>query len=454
MKKGPLPNQSEFRVPPQDLEAEQSVLGAMILSKEAIDVVFEIVEEIDFYREAHRKLFRSILNLHEKKEPADVITLTNELKRMGEFETIGGVSALTGLTERVPTAANAEYYAQIVKEKACARKLITAATQIVADAYADSLPINEMMDMAEFKIFEATERKETKGFKPISQLIGNVFEEVYETIGKEDHVTGIPFGIEQLDLLTRGLQPSKLYLIGARPGVGKTALAMNILWNVASGNNPKGNKYPVGIFSIEMNETEITQRLLCAVAGVNYMEAREGRMLERDRTNLTKASPKIYQSPIYVNDAASLTIMDLKAQARRLKRDHDVKLIVVDYLQIMKSGVYKDNREQEIAYISMNLKAMAKDLKIPVLVAAQLSRPLKGTEGRDPTLSDLRESGSLEQDSDVVIFIHKWKTKDDQWKQKLILAKQRSGPTEENIPIYFDAWKTTFSDVDNSKGVC
>jgi len=420
----------------------------MMLSREAVDVVTEILEEKDFYREAHRKVFNAVFNLHEKKEPIDILTMKNELERLKALDDVGGISGLSILAEKTPTAANADYYAKIVKEKASARKLIQAANQIASDAYSDEAPINEQMDMAEFRIFEATERKETKGFKPISELIGDVFEEVYETIGNEQHVTGIPFGIERLDLLTRGLQPSKLYLIGARPGVGKTALAMNILWNVASGKNPTANKYPVGIFSIEMNEKEITQRLLCAVAGVNYMAAKDGRILEKDRSNLLKASPRIHEAPIFVNDASSLTIMDLKAQARRLKRDHDIQLIVVDYLQIMKSGVYKDNREQEIAYISMNLKAMAKDLKIPVLVAAQLSRPVKGMEGKPPTLSDLRESGSLEQDADVVIFIHKWKTKEDGWKHQLMLSKQRSGPTDEEIPIQFSDFTTTFSDVD------
>ena len=419
-----------------------------MLSREAPDTVVEILEESDFYREAHRKIFNVVLKLHEKKEPIDVLTLTNELKRVKQFEAVGGHQGLMVLIDRTPTASNVDFYAKIVKEKASARKLIQAASQIATDAYDETVPVSEMMDMAEFRIFEATERKETKGFKPISELIGDVFEEVYETIGKEQHVTGIPFGIERLDALTRGLQPSKLYLIGARPGVGKTALAMNILWNVASGKNPTATKYPVGIFSIEMNEKEITQRLLCAVSGVNYMAGREGRILETERKNLNKASAKIHETNMYVNDASSLTIMDLKAQARRLKRDHDIQLIVVDYLQIMKSGVYKDNREQEIAYISMNLKAMAKDLKIPVLVAAQLSRPMKGTEGKPPTLSDLRESGSLEQDADVVIFIHKWKTKDDGWKHQLMLSKQRSGPTDDEIPIKFNDFSTTFSDVD------
>ena len=441
----------QFRTPPHDLTAEEAVLGAMILSREAVDSVIEIVEEDDFYRESHRKLFAAIIELNEKKEPIDAVTLSNELRKRGHFEDVGGISFLSVLAERVPTAANCDYYARIVKEKATSRKLIRATTEILADTYADAVPISELMDLAEFRIFEATERRETKGFRQIKDIIGDVYQEVYENIGAENHVTGLPIGIERLDMLTGGLKPSKLYIVGARPGVGKTALAVNIAWNVASGKNSSASKFPVGIFSIEMTEKEIGERLLCAVSGVNFSAAKEGRILEKDRASLTDASSRIYEAPIFVNDNSSLSIMELKAAARRLKKENDIQLLVVDYLQLIRSGVQKDNREQEIAYISMNLKALAKDLKIPILVASQLSRPMKGTEGKPPTLSDLRESGSIEQDADVVIFIHRWKTKEEGTKHQLMLSKNRSGATDEEIPINFKDFAVTFSDIDRNE---
>ena len=381
-----------------------------------------------------------------------MITLTNELKRIDVFEQVGGTSTLLTFMERVPTAANAEYYAQIVKEKSMGRRLITAATQVVADGYSDLMPVKEQMEMAEFRIFEATEQKATTDFIQIKDIIGEVYEEVYETIGNENHVTGLPIGIRRLDELTRGLQPAKLYIIGARPGVGKTALAVNIAWNVASGKNATASKFPVGIFSIEMTKKEITERLLCAVAKVDYNSAKENRILESDRARLTKASSQIADAPIIINDNSSLTIMELKSAARRLKKMYDIQLLVVDYLQLIRAGIQKDNREQEISFISMNLKALSKDLNIPIIVASQLSRPMKGTEGKPPSLSDLRESGSIEQDCNVCIFIHKWHTKENGWKHKLMLSKNRSGAIDEDIPIEFQAFSTTFLEVDITEG--
>ena len=444
----PAPNQ-EFRVPPQDLEAEQSVLGAMILKPEVIDAVTDKVDSRDFYREYHRHIFDAIVTLNDKKEPIDMVTISNELRLMGQYREGETSTILVNLADKVPSASGAEKYAEIVKEKSGMRKLIVAATQIAADGYDETIPAKEQMDMAEFRVFEATEQKEQKGFVQIKNIIGKVFEEVYETIGSDNHLTGLAMGIPRLDVLTRGLQPSKLYIVGARPGVGKTALAMNIAWNVASGkSDPAGIKNPVGIFSIEMTEEEIGQRLLCSVAQVDYNAAKEGRILAKEQAALTKASAQIYEAPIFIDDSSALTIMELKSRARRLKKSQDIQLLVVDYLQLLRAGVQKDNREQEIAWISMNLKALAKDLDIPILVASQLSRPMKGTEGKPPTLSDLRESGSIEQDANVVIFIHKWKTKEDGWKHQLMLSKNRSGQTDEEIPINFSAFSTTFHDVD------
>ena len=443
---------SDFRALPEDREAEAACLGAMMHDKETADVVSEILVARDFHQEKNQVLFEAIMGLYEKGEPVDVVTLLDKLKKMKKIDLIGGLSGLKIMLETETLPTRATYYADIVKEKSMARKLIKASMEITADAYDETKPVKEVMDMAEFRIMEATDQKASTDFVQIKDIIGDVYEEVYEVIGAENHVTGLPMGLSKIDALTRGLQPAKLYIIGARPGVGKTALAVNIAWNVASGkNDPRGIKHPVGIFSIEMTKKEITERLLCAVAGVDYNAAKENRILVKDRNALKIASTRIYDAPIIINDNSSLTIMELKGAARRLKKNYDIKLLVVDYLQLIRPGIHKDNREQEISHISMNLKALTKDLNIPIIVASQLSRPMKGTEGKPPTLSDLRESGAIEQDANAVIFIHKWKTKEDGWKHQLMLSKNRSGPTDEEIPIEFSAFSTTFYEVDRQE---
>jgi replicative DNA helicase len=444
----PFPSQSEFRVPPQDLEAEQSVLGAMMLSTEATRTVIPICKEEDFYREAHRKLYKAIVALDDRKEPVDVITLTNELKRMGEFETIGGISALTTLVERVPTAANAEYYAQIVREKSAARKLINAATQVVADAYSDSVPIKELLDNAEHRIFEATELRETKEFSSIKDLIGNSYEYVNNLSDQQMHITGVPTGFYDLDELTAGLQPSEMIVVGARPSMGKTSLALNIAQHACMGTNQLKKKIPVGFFSVEMTAKQLALRLLCSVARIDLKKARSGYLSDHDRGRLVNITGQFYETKLFIDDTSSITVLDLKAKARRLKREQGIGLLIIDYLQLVQAGIRTDNREQEIAYISRQLKALAKDLDIPVIVLSQLSRPAKGQEDKRPVLSDLRESGAIEQDADVVLFIHReggQAPQEDQprFSYELVLAKQRNGPTD-NVPVVFRKEYTTF----------
>jgi replicative DNA helicase len=440
----PFPNSQEFRVPPQDLEAEQSVLGAMMLSSEAVDVVVENSSEEDFYREAHRKLYKAILSLNDRKEPIDVITLTNELKRMGEFDTIGGISALTALVERVPTAANAEYYAQIVKEKSALRRLVIAAAQVQADAYSDALPVREILDKAESLILEATEQRRKNGFDHIKEIIVPVYEEIPAHRNQANLIDGVPTGFNQLDLMTMGMQRANLIVLGARPSLGKTALALNITWNASSGKNSLRKKFPVGFFSIEMTKKELARRLLSSVSGVDWRKARTGELMDSERTAIARAMHDITEAPIHLDDSGGITILELKASARRLKRAHDIQLLVVDYLQLIQAGVHKDNREQEIAFISRQLKQISKDLNIPVLCLSQLSRPGKGMDEKEPVLSDLRESGAIEQDADVVVFIHRKSFQEDDSKRfehKLIVAKQRNGPIDE-IPVNFN-WRCT-----------
>ena len=444
----PLPNNSEFRVPPQDLEAEQSVLGAMMLTSEAIRLVIPLCKSEDFYREAHRKLYQAIVALDDRKEPVDIITLSNELKRMGEFDTIGGISALTSLMERVPTAANAEYYANIVKEKSSARKLITAATQVVADAYGDTMPIKELLDNAEHRIFEATELRESKDFSSIKDLIGNSYEYVNNLSDQKMHITGVPTGFYDLDDLTAGLQPAEMIVVGARPSMGKTSLALNIAQHACMGTNQLKKKIPVGFFSIEMTAKQLALRLLCSVAHIDLKKARSGYLSDHDRGRLVNITGQFYEAKLFIDDTSSITVLDLKAKARRLKREHGIGLLIIDYLQLIQAGVRVDTREQEIAYISRQLKALAKDLDIPVVVLSQLSRPAKGQEEKRPVLSDLRESGAIEQDADVVMFIHReggQSPDQDQprYNYELVLAKQRNGPTD-NIPVVFRREYTTF----------
>jgi replicative DNA helicase len=443
----PTPNSQDFRVPPQDLEAEQSVLGAMLLSPEAIRMVIPICKEQDFYREANRKLYKAIVALDDRKEPVDAITLSAELKRMGEFDTIGGLSALTALADRVPTAANAEYYAQIVKEKAAARKLIAAATQVVSDAYADSLPIKELLDDAEHRIFEATELRESKDFASIKELIGKSYEYVNELTTKEGNITGVPTGFPDLDELTAGFQPSEMIVIGARPSMGKTSLALNIAQHISMGTNQLKKRGAVGFFSIEMTAKQLALRMLCAVARIDLRKVRSTHLSESDKGRLNIACDQIYQSKLFIDDTSSMTVLDLKAKARRLKREYGIGILFVDYLQLIQAGIRTDKREQEIAYVSRQLKALAKDLDIPVVVLSQLSRPPKGQEDKKPLLSDLRESGAIEQDADVVIFIHKESSgqNSDQpnFAYELVVAKQRNGPTD-SIPVVFKREYTSF----------
>ncbi len=441
-------NTSEFRVPPQDLEAEQSVLGAMLLSADAIRTVIPICHEEDFYREANRKLYKAIVSLDERKEPVDMITLSNELKRSGDFETIGGINTLTTLVDRVPTAANAEYYANIVKEKSAARKLISAATQVVSDAYSDNVPIKELLDSAEHRIFEATELRESKDFASIKDLIGNSYEYVNNLSEQQMHITGVPTGFYDLDDLTAGLQPAEMIVIGARPSMGKTSLALNIAQHACMGTNELKKKTPVGFFSIEMTAKQLALRLLCSVARIDLKKARSGYLSDSDRGRLVNVTGQFYDTKLFIDDTSSISVLDLKAKARRLKREFGIGLLIIDYLQLIQAGIRVDNREQEIAYISRQLKALAKDLDIPVVVLSQLSRPQKGQEEKRPVLSDLRESGAIEQDADVVIFIHKeteGSTDEGKpmFKYELVIAKQRNGPVD-NVNVVFRNAYTTF----------
>jgi replicative DNA helicase len=437
---------NELRTPPNDLEAEQSVLGAMMLSKEAIDVVAGVVHEEDFYREANRKVYRAIVDLHEQGTPIDSITLTNELKKRGEFDSIGGISALTALVERVPTAANAEHYAEIVQQKATLRRVIHAGTQAVAMAYEEDGETQEIVEQAEHIFFQATEKGRPNAYSDMKQALADGYEYLTTVNQNKVSVDGIATGFPDLDELLGGLHESEVIVIGARPSVGKTGLALNMAKNMSWGTNQLKKKYRVGFFSLEMTRKQLALRLLSSAARIDIMKARGGFLNDADQGRIIAATNQGYEACFLINDSSSLSVLELKAQARKMKREGKIDVVFVDYLQLVRPGIRCQNREQEVAYVSMQLKALAKDLKIPVVVLAQLSRPMKGTEAKRPNLSDLRESGAIEQDADVVVFIHRTEEERDGrivHEHELVLAKSRNGPTD-LIDVVFRKEYVTF----------
>jgi replicative DNA helicase len=358
--------------------------------------------------------------------------------------------------DRVPTAANVIHYAEIVKQKHFARRTISTLTNIISEAYGDTLSQKELSDKADAAVFNLTERQGEKNFKPISEIIGQVYEDVFYKIEHKTRVVGVPMGFPELDELTEGLQTG-MYVIGARPSVGKSAMAFNIAWTAASGRNELGLVYPIGIFSLEMTEKQISQRLLCSVAQVNMRNAKKNGLTQDSSKRLSRASNDIHETPIYLNDKAGINIFELRAQARRMKKLYDIKLLIVDYLQLVRPGIECGTREQEVAYVSSNLKALSSDMDIPILVLSQLSRPPKVSENRRPTLSDLRESGAIEQDADCVVFIHRENLSKDEaypeFKYELILAKQRNGEANVNIPIRFNSWCTQFESIPEAQTI-
>lgn len=447
----PFPtNASEVRVPPQDLEAEQAVLGSMMLDSKAIHIAQENISETDFYREAHRKIFEAIVDLNEDKKPVDILTLSARLRDMGEFETVGGVTALTTLVERTPTSANVEHYAKIVKEKAQLRRLITAGSQVVADAYAEESPVKEICENAEKRIFEATEVKGGDGFVEASTLLGETIEEV-DKISKENIIPGIPSGFSELDELTGGFRPGELILIAARTSVGKTSLSLQWAANQSAGNTPNKKKYQVGFYSIEMKKKEMMFRLTSNISQVSLKRMRNGGVTSADMGRLVGSSGKFHGMKLYLNDTASINIHDLTSKARRLKYEKGIEILYVDYLQKINYDK-ADTDQARVSYISRKLKDLAMDLNIPIVGMSQLSRPEKGKEDKEPVLSDLRESGALEQDADMVIFIHRTKTGEIEvagkrkkiYEHKLMLEKQRSGEAGEEVKLFFQKWCCRF----------
>ncbi len=436
---------SSHKIPPQNIEAEQSVLGGILIENEAINRVMEILTPDDFYRDNHRKIYTALVDLSERDEPADLITITNELRKRGQLDAIGGASYIASLIDSVPTAANIEYYARIVREKAILRKLIETSTEIITQSYQDRGDVDSFLDEAEKSIFEISERRVRPSFYSIREVIKTSLDAISKLYEKKELITGVPSGFKELDKMTAGFQPSDLIIVAGRPSMGKTAFCLNIAQFAAV-----ERKIPVAIFSLEMSKEQLVIRMLCAQSQVEGSRLRTGFLHESDWTKLTLAAGTLYEAPIFIDDTAALSVLELRAKARRLKADHRLGLIVIDYLQLMKGRGKAENRQQEISEISRSLKALAKELDIPVIAVSQLSRKPEERHGNRPQLSDLRESGAIEQDADVILFVFREEVynrqEDNQGKAEIIIGKQRNGPIGKVDLAFIDKF-TAFKDL-------
>jgi replicative DNA helicase len=417
-------------VPPQNLEAEESVLGAMLLSPTAVGTVGEILDASDFYRESHAKIFRAALGLWSKGEPVDAITLANELDERGQLEDIGGQARVAELAALVPSTSNVEHYARIVKEMATLRGLVRIGQEITRLGHERQGEVSDLVDRAEQMVFELGQQRETSDFSHIDVLLKESFERITQLYEAGVDITGVPSGFRELDMLTSGFQPGNLVILAARPSMGKSALGLCMAANLAV-----RHETPVALFTLEMSKSEVTQRMMCSEAKVESQRLRTGRLAPDDWPRLTAACDRLMKAPIYVDDAGSTTIMEVRSKARRLKsREPNLGLIIVDYLQLMTSGATAENRVQEVSQISRALKVLARDLDVPILAMSQLSRAVEQRHDKRPILSDLRESGSLEQDSDLVFFVYRdeyylGEESEQQGLAEVILAKHRNGPT-------------------------
>ena len=425
------------RVPPQAVEIEAQILGAMLIDREATSKVLEILDEEAFHADYHRKIFQAMVALFERSEPVDTITLTEELRRRGHLEVIGGEPYLVELTIGVTSAANVEFHARIVLEKSLLRGLISASSQIATRAFGQSEDAFELLDSAEQSIFQISERRMKHGYRSMSDAVHDTLGMLESIHGTHSGVTGIPTGFRDLDTLTGGWQNSDLIIIAGRPSMGKTAFALSLARNAAL---DAVKPTPVGIFSLEMSIQQLVMRLLCAEARVDAHKVRTGRLPEDDWKHLAIAAGRLAKTNVYIDDTAALGILELRAKARRLKVDKNIGLIIVDYLQLMQGPQRSESREKEISAISRSLKALAKELNIPVIALSQLSRAVESRTDKRPILSDLRESGAIEQDSDVVAFVHRQEKyenlnteegQDVRGLAEIIVGKQRNGPVDD-----------------------
>ncbi|MDI6823330.1 MAG: replicative DNA helicase [Bacillota bacterium] len=429
------------KLPPQSVEAEQSVLGAMLLEKEAIVKAAEVVRPEDFYREAHRIIYGAILALYERGEAVDLVTLCEELRRQGSLEEVGGASYLTTLANLVPTTANVEYYARIVEEKSLLRQLIRTCTEVVSHCYEAQEEVNRLLDDAERRITELSLRRSSQGFVRLKDVLMTTLDRLMQMV-ESGQGTGIPSGYPDIDRFTAGLQPSDLLIIAARPSVGKTTFALNLARQVAV-----RQKLPVAIFSLEMSREQVAMRLLSSEAGVEQQKIRRGELEEQEWQALSRGLARLGPAPIFIDDTSSISILELRTKTRRLCTEVGAGVVIVDYLQLLRTTGRMENRQQEISEISRSLKALARELRIPVVALSQLSRAVEQRQDRRPVLSDLRESGALEQDADVVMFLYTNAEMERENQIEVIIAKQRHGPTG-SVRMYFDRHTGLFMGLD------
>jgi replicative DNA helicase len=441
-KQSPTAKDTELlNVPPQHIEAEESLLSAILVDNTALLEVVETLAPSDFYRTAHQKIFAAMSDLFNRGEPVDVVTLNNNLKEKGQLEAVGGPVYLARLLDAVPLAVNAQHYARIVHDKAVLRRLIEKANAITKRCFQEQGGADDIIDFAEASIFEVTEKKARQAFYPLSKLIDSNIDFLEEKQKNKSLVTGVPTGFSHLDNLTSGLQNSDLIILAARPSMGKTALALNIARNAAVDAG-----VPVAIFSLEMSKEQLSLRLLCAEARIDSSRLRSGFFSMEDWERLTDAAGVLSAAPIFIDDSPSLSAMEVRAKARRLKMDKNIGLIIIDYLQLMQGRVSAERRDLEISEISRSLKALAKEINLPVIALSQLNRMLEQRNDRRPRLSDLRESGALEQDADVVAFIYrdevynKEENNPHKGTAEIILAKQRNGPTGEVLLTFLSVY--------------
>lgn len=443
------------KVPPQATGLEEAVLGALMLDKDALSTVLDILQPATFYVESHQIIYRAILRLFERSHPIDMLTVTEELRKAGELKAAGGPTIIVGLTDKVASSANIEYHARILAQKHIQRELIRVSNKIIRDAFEDTTDVFELLDSAEQGLFSIAQQNMNRSYESMGSLASKALKQLEELKDKEDGLTGVPTGFTQLDRLTSGWQPSDLIILAARPGMGKTSFVLSLARNAA-----KDFKKPIAIFSLEMSSLQLAQRIISMESEVSSQKLRNGQLEDYEWQQVQTAIERISEAPLFIDDTPGINIFELRAKCRRLKMQHDIQMVVIDYLQLMSGGMdnTKGNREQEVSAISRALKMLAKELQVPVIALSQLSRAVEVRGGsKRPQLSDLRESGSIEQDADMVAFIYRpeyYQILEDEEGQSLknvaeiIFAKNRHG-AQDTIKLRFTAEFARFSDLDD-----
>jgi replicative DNA helicase len=436
------------RVPPQALDAEESVLGSILLDNQAINVCLERIRAEDFYKAAHQTIFEAMATLSDKREPIDIVTLGQQLRAMGQLDAVGGVQTLSYLASAVPNSANVPYYVRAIKEMSIRRRLIHESGDIINGAFELEGDIEEFLDATEQRILGVSDFRVSSSFHRVGDIVQDSIRIVEKLYDSKESVTGVPSGLVKLDNMTAGFQASDLVIVAARPSMGKTALVLG--WSQFVGIY---NRKPVAFFSLEMSKEQLVLRMLCSESRINNSNVRTGHLSERDFARIVDGASRISEAEIFIDDTPAITITELRAKARRLHRDHQLGMIVVDYLQLLRSPAYSNSREQEISDISRSLKALAKELNVPVIALSQLNRSVESRNDKRPMMSDLRESGAIEQDADLIMFIYRDevynKETPDKGVAEIIIAKQRTGPTGA-VRVAFSGEYTRFDNLEES----